>query len=91
VRWNISRLREQGYDVTWPIIRGVYMSPGISDSEYQYWVSQFEKAMENPAFTEQRKAMGLYPFSMTGKALTDYVMQTVERYRVQAKELGMVR
>ncbi len=88
---HIPTAREQGYDVTWPIIRGVYMSPGISDSEYQYWVSQFEKAMENPAFTEQRKAMGLYPFSMTGKALTDYVMQTVERYRVQAKELGMVR
>lgn len=88
---NIPTAREQGYDVTWPIIRGVYMSPQTSDAEYQYWVHQFQQTMQTREFEEQRRHHGLYPFSMTGKELTEYVDTAISRYRVLAKELGMIR
>ncbi|MFZ6655132.1 Bug family tripartite tricarboxylate transporter substrate binding protein [Undibacterium sp. TJN19] len=88
---NVPTAREQGFDVTWPIIRGVYMGPQVSDSDYQRWVDHFRQAMTTPAFEEQRKAHGLFPFAMTGKELTDYINKAVSNYRQQAKEFGMVR
>jgi putative tricarboxylic transport membrane protein len=88
---NVPTAREQGFDVTWPIIRGVYMGPQVSDKDYQRWVSYFQHAMNTPAFDEQRKIHGLFPFAMTGKELTDYIQKAVANYRLQAKEFGMVR
>jgi len=88
---NVPTAREQGFDVTWPIIRGVYMGPQVSDKDYQRWVTYFQQAMNTPAFDEQRKIHGLFPFAMTGKELTDYIQKAVNNYRLQAKEFGMVR
>jgi len=88
---QVPTAREQGYDVTWPIIRGVYMGPQTSDAEYQFWVHQFQQAMQTRAFEEQRRAFGLYPFSMTGNELTKYVDGAISRYRKLAQELGMIR
>lgn len=88
---DVPTAREQGYDVVWPIIRGFYMSPHAAQDDYARWVKLFERAMADPAFASQRSASGLYPFAMTGQALTDYVTQTVARYRKQSQELGLVR
>ncbi len=88
---NVPTAREQGFDISWPIIRGLYMGPNVSEADYRKWVSAFDKMMAAPAFDQLRAAHGLYPFSLTGDALTDYVNKTVERYGKLAKELGLVR
>ncbi|OWW22907.1 tripartite tricarboxylate transporter substrate binding protein [Noviherbaspirillum denitrificans] len=88
---NVPTAREQGFDLAWPIIRGVYMGPGVPDKEYRKWVVAFDKMMAQPAFEQLRAAHGLYPFSMTGDALTAHVKNTVDAYGRQAKELGLVR
>jgi len=88
---NVPTAREQGYDVTWPIIRGVYMGPEVPDAEYRKWVRAFDLMMAEPSFDQLRATHGLYPFAMTGDALTDYVRGVVDSYRKQAKELGLVR
>lgn len=88
---QVPTAHEQGFDVTWPIIRGLYMGPEVSDHDYQKWVNYFQQAMNTPAFEEQRRLHGLYPFAMTGKELTEYIERAVVHYRLQAKEFGMVR
>jgi putative tricarboxylic transport membrane protein len=88
---NVPTAREQGFDVTWPIIRGVYMGPQVSDADYRKWVGKFQQAMAGPEFDRLRAAHGLYPFAMTGKDLTVYINKTVEQYRNQARELGLLR
>ncbi len=88
---NVPTAHEQGYDVTWPIIRGVYMGPQVSDANYQKWVEYFQHLMSTPAFDEVRKAHGLYPFAMTGNDLTTYIQRAVHNYRQQAQEFGLVR
>ncbi|MRT32048.1 MULTISPECIES: Bug family tripartite tricarboxylate transporter substrate binding protein [Herbaspirillum] len=87
----IPTAREQGYDVVWPIIRGFYMSPHAPEADYQRWVRYFDRALADPAFDRQRSIGGLQPFAMTGKPLSDYIAQTVARYRRQSQELGLVR
>jgi putative tricarboxylic transport membrane protein len=87
----VPTAREQGIDVVWPIIRGVWMGPKVTDAEYRKWVDSFEKMEATPEFAELRAAHGLYPFSLTGAALTGYVKKAVNDYTRQAREFKLVR
>jgi len=88
---QVPTAREQGYDVTWPIIRGLYMGPQVAEVDYRRWVAAFDRMMADKSFDQLRAAYGLYPFAMTGNLLTEYVKKTEENYRRQAAELGLVR
>jgi putative tricarboxylic transport membrane protein len=83
--------REQGIDVVWPIIRGVWMGPKVADADYQRWVRAFDQMEATPEFARLRAVYGLYPFSMTGAALTDYIKKTVDDYHRQATQFKLVR
>lgn len=83
--------REQGIDVVWPIIRGVWMGPKVSDADYRRWVHAFEQAEANPEFAQIRASYGFYPFSMTGEALTQYVTKAIDDYNRQARQFKLVR
>jgi putative tricarboxylic transport membrane protein len=83
--------REQGIDVVWPIIRGVWMGPKVLEADYQRWVRAFDQMEATPEFARLRAVYGLYPFSMTGAALTDYVKKTVDDYHRQATQFKLVR
>jgi putative tricarboxylic transport membrane protein len=87
----VPTAREQGIDVVWPIIRGVWMGPKVTDAAYRKWVDSFEKMEATPEFAELRAAHGLYPFSLTGAALTEYVKKAVNDYNRQAREFKLVR
>ncbi len=88
---GVPTAREQGIDLVWPIIRGVWMGPKVADADYQRWVHAFEQVEATPEFARMRAAYGLYPFSMTGQALTDYVKQAVNDYNRQARQFKLVR
>uniref|UniRef100_UPI0036D9B312 Bug family tripartite tricarboxylate transporter substrate binding protein n=1 Tax=Photorhabdus sp. RM322S TaxID=3342825 RepID=UPI0036D9B312 len=88
---NIPTAKEQGYDLVWPIIRGFYMGPKVSDEAYQWWVDTFNKLQQTDAFKKQRDIRGLFEFNMTGKELDSYVKKQVEQYREQAKAFGLAK
>jgi putative tricarboxylic transport membrane protein len=88
---HVPTAHEQGFDVTWPIIRGVYMGAQAPEADYQKWVARFDHMMASRTFDQLRVEHGLYPFAMTGATLTDYVKKTMDGYGRQAKELGLVR
>lgn len=88
---HIPTAKEQGYALSWPVIRGVYMPPQISDAEYAFWVQQFERYLHHPAYQQQLEKYGLFPFSLTGAALQSYLDKTMQQYRQQAQQLGLIR
>lgn len=88
---NIPTAREQGVDVVWPIIRGVWMGPKAPDADYQRWVQAFARMEGTPEFARLRAAYGFYPFSMTGPALTAYIKKAVDDYQVQARQFKLLR
>jgi putative tricarboxylic transport membrane protein len=88
---GVPTAREQGIDVVWPIIRGVWMGPKVPEADYQRWVRAFDQMEATPEFAQMRAAYGLYPFSMTGKALTEYVKKAVDNYHLQATQFKLVR
>ena len=88
---QVPTAREQGVDVVWPVIRGLWMGPQVKEADYRRWVAEFDRVLASPQFAQQRAAAGLYPFAMTGDALKAYVTKAVDDYGRRAAELGLVR
>ena len=86
---DVPTAKEQGYDIQWPIIRGFYMGPKVSDADYQVWVDTFDKMMATPEFEQLRAERSLYPFAKTGAELDAYVKERVSYYRELATEVGL--
>jgi putative tricarboxylic transport membrane protein len=67
------------------------MGPGVPEADYRRWVAAFERMEASPAFARLRSEAGLYPFSLTGDALTRHIKQAVIDYNRQAEQFHLVR
>lgn len=88
---DIPTAKEQGYDIQWPVIRGYYMGPDVSEASYQWWKDNVDAMLKDPKFAELRKQRELLPFAMTGDELTQYVYAETEKLRALSSELGLVQ
>lgn len=88
---NIPTAKEQGYDIVWPVIRGFYLGPKVTDEEYNWWKTSFDKMLASEDFAKLRDQRELFPFAMTGQELDAYVKKEVARYRALAKEFGLIQ
>ncbi|ELU1436794.1 TPA: tripartite tricarboxylate transporter substrate binding protein [Providencia rettgeri] len=88
---EIPTAKEQGYDIVWPIIRGFYMGPKVSDEDYNQWVEAFQKLQQTEDFKKQRELRGLFEYNLTGQELDSYVKKEIEQYREQARAFGLAK
>ena len=86
---NVPTAKEQGADIEWPIIRGFYMGPKVSDADFDAWAATFKKMMATPAYEKLRTERGLFPFDMTGAEADKYVKERVKFYRKLAGDFGL--
>ena len=82
-------MKELGYDVQWPIIRGFYMGPKVSDADYKVWQSTFAKMMATPEYDKLRTERSLFKFALTGKELDTFIAERMTTYRTLAKDFGL--
>ena len=87
---NIPTAKEQGYDIVWPVVRGFYMGPKVSDEDYAWWKAAFDTLLASPEFTTLRAQRELFPFAMTGPELDVYVKKQVADYKALAQEFGLI-
>lgn len=85
----VPTAREQGMDVEWPIIRGFYIGPKVSDADYKVWVDTFSKMMATPEFNKLRAERGLFKFALTGAELDAFIKKQVTAYRGMAADFGL--
>ena len=88
---DVPTAKEQGYNLVWPIIRGFFVGPKVTDAEYQWWVDTFAKLQQTEEFKKQRDLRGLFEFNLNGKQLDEYVKKQVNDYREQAKAFGLAK
>jgi putative tricarboxylic transport membrane protein len=85
----VPTMKEQGYDVQWPIIRGFFMGPKVSDADFKVWSDTFAKMMATPAYDKLRAERGLFKFAMTGKELDAFIKDRMVAYRQLAKDFNL--
>lgn len=88
---DVPTALEQGFDLSWPILRGYYTGPNVSDEAYQWWVESFDALLANDGFAELRAEVGIFPFAKTGPELAADIDERMVRYRALAEEFGLDR
>ncbi|MDP3979259.1 MAG: tripartite tricarboxylate transporter substrate binding protein [Pseudomonas sp.] len=88
---NLPTAKEQGFDISWPIARGFYVGPEVSDEDYAWWKQQFDALLANDDFATMREQRDLQPLAITGEELQAYVYKQVEQYKLLAAEFGLAR
>ena len=86
---DVPTAREQGFDVIFPIWRGLYAPPGISDSAYRMWVRRIDVMRQSPAWKAMLARNGLTPFYRGGADFEKFVTEQTESYRAVSREIGL--
>ena len=86
---EVPTMKELGFDVQWPIIRGVVMGPKVSDADFKVWSDSFTKMMATPAFDKLRGERGLFKFALTGKELDAFIKERMAAYRQLAADFNL--
>ncbi len=86
---GLPTAREQGVDLVWPTVRGLYMAATAPEAAVHAWTSAFEAAMAAPGYAALCSRYGLYPFALTGAALDGFVQRSLQDYRRMAQDLGL--
>ena len=76
---------------SWPVIRGFYMGPEVSDEDFNWWKGQFDQMLARDDFSQLREQRDLFPLNMTGDELKAFVLKQVQEYKVLAGEFGLVQ
>ena len=80
---------EQGYDINWPIWRGIYVGPKVSDADYNWWADTLKKLAATPEFAKEQATRGLYPYPLFGADFDKQVKADVARFKTLAQEAGL--
>ncbi|MEK8050988.1 tripartite tricarboxylate transporter substrate-binding protein [Ideonella sp. DXS22W] len=81
---------EQGVDVRWPILRGVYTSADHPDAERLALVERLALALRTPEHAARVRASGMTPLALTGEPLAREVAGQLEALREMAAGFGLV-
>ncbi|MBJ2156543.1 Bug family tripartite tricarboxylate transporter substrate binding protein [Variovorax sp. IB41] len=88
---GVPTAREQGVDIVWPTVRGLYLSANVPDAAVRAWTAAFAEATASPGYAALRERHSLYPFALTGAALDDWVQARIKTYQALADDLGLRR
>jgi putative tricarboxylic transport membrane protein len=86
---ELPTAKEQGFDISWPIWRGFYVGPNVSDADYNWWVDTFKKLVTTPEFQAARQDRGLFPYDKIGAEYDAQVKKDVARFKQLATEAGL--
>ena len=87
---DIPTAKEQGYDITWPVVRGFYMGPKVKDEDFAWWTENFEKLLASEQATKIHEQLGLQPLPLVGQDLTDFVNKQLAGYSFRRiDEIGL--
>ncbi|MEZ5718534.1 MAG: tripartite tricarboxylate transporter substrate-binding protein [Burkholderiaceae bacterium] len=86
---SVPTMKELGFDVQWPIIRGFYMGPKVSDADFKVWSDTFAKMMATSQYDKLRAERGLFKFALTGKELDAFIKERMAAYRQLAADFHL--
>ena len=63
---DIPTCKEQGLDIDYPMLRGIFMSPGATKEQVDYYIDLFKKVRETPEWQELMAKGAFNQTFMTG-------------------------
>jgi len=87
---DIPTCKESGVDMSYLMLRGIFMPGGVTDAQRDYYVGLFNKVRETPEWKEFMERGAFNQTALTGKEYFDWVAKEEQRHRELMKEAGFM-
>ena len=87
---DIPTCKSQGLDIEYLMLRGIFMTPGATKDQVDYYVELFKKVRETPEWKKLMKDGAFNQTFMTGADYTKWVAGEEKRHRELMKEAGFL-
>ena len=89
--WNdVPTCKEQGLDVTYTMLRGMFLPGKVAPDVTAFYVDLFKKLAQTPEYKDYMEKQALKPVFMAGKEMTDFLQKDEELHKQLMTEAGFV-
>jgi len=87
---DVPTCKSQGLDVAYLMLRGIFMAPGTTKDQVDYYVDLFKKVRETPEWTALMKDGAFNQTFMAGADYEKWVDNEAKRHETLMKEAGFL-
>ena len=77
---DIPTCKSQGVDVDYEMLRGIFMSPGVTQEQVQYYVALLKKVRETPEWKEFMEKGAFNPKTLAGDEFKAWLTKEEQRH-----------
>jgi putative tricarboxylic transport membrane protein len=89
--WNdIPTCKEEGLDIEYTMLRGIFMSPGVTPDQANYYVDLFRKVRETPEWKDFMEKGAFNTTFMTGDEYKAWLANAAEMHRKLMEKAGFL-
>lgn len=78
---HVPTAKEQGHEITWASLRGVYVGANVAESDRRDWEAAIKKSITKASYEDRLSSYGFQYQRVMGDELQMLVRKTVEDYR----------
>jgi putative tricarboxylic transport membrane protein len=87
---DIPTCKSQGLDVEYLMLRGIFMAPGVTQEQVDYYVDVLKKVRELPEWKKFTEEAAFKNTFMTGKQYADWVANAENEHKALMQEAGFI-
>ena len=87
---DIPTCKEQGLDVDYLMLRGIFMAAGVTPDQVQYYVDLLKKVRETPEWKDFMEKGAFNQTALSGKEYADWVAKEEARHVGLMKKAGFI-
>jgi tripartite-type tricarboxylate transporter receptor subunit TctC len=87
---DIPTCKEQGLDVTYLMLRGIFMPGGVKQDQVDYYVNLLNKVRETPDWKSFMEQGAFNQTHLTGKEFADWVAKAEKQHEDLMREAGFL-
>ena len=87
---DIPTCKAQGLDIQYLMLRGIFMPPGVTQEQVDFYVSLFQKVRALPEWQKFIEEAAFNNTFMSGKQYTDWLQDAENTHRTLMQEAGFI-
>ncbi len=87
---DIPTCKSQGLDVEYTMLRGIFMPPGVTQEQVDYYVNVLKKVRELPEWKKYSEDAAFNTTFMAGKEFTDWLGKAESEHKTLMQEAGFI-
>ena len=87
---DVPTCKSQGLDVEYLMLRGIFMPPGVTQEQVDFYVDLFKKVRALPEWKKYTEDAAFNDTFMSGKQYTDWVANAEATHRQLMQEAGFI-